>query len=247
MSEVDLWKEYARTRDRAIREEIVRRYLPLVKYIAGRIAVKLPVFLSQEDLESCGVIGLLEAVDRYDPELGVDFEQFAHRRIRGAMLDELRRSTWLPRTTWQKVNKLHRARRELEAKTGGRADLKEVAQRAGIRPAEVDELAAHYHRSFLVSLDEVLGDTTSRITDLIDDPSSPDPLEKVLNGEETSLLSQAISQLNERDRIVLALYYREKLTLKEIGKVLEVSESRVWQLHARALANLRKILEKMME
>ncbi len=242
----NIWREYRLTKDENLKHELIVAHLPLVKYIAGRLAVKLPPHVDQEDLESCGVFGLMEAVEKYDPDQGVSFSAYAAARIRGAMLDELRKMNWLPRTLYQKIQQLNAARDKLDAETGGRAGDAELASALGLEVEEFKKLAAQASSLAVSSLDENVatdGGEVLRWGDLIPDPQSPDPLEEVEREEARELLVRAIEGLPERDKLVLALYYQEGLTQKEIGHVLEVTESRVCQLHARALKRLRDKLE----
>lgn len=245
MSVAELWAVYSQTKSEDIKQELVLHYLGLVKYQAGRMSIRLPACINQEDLESCGIIGLMEAIGKYDPNLGTDFEAYAARRIRGAMLDEVRRTNWVPRSTWHKMQQLAEAREKLENKTGGSVTEEQLAREQGIGVDEVHRITAHLQRAFNISLDEVAvsGDGDAiRLTELLEDPNSPDPLQQLAEADERAYLARAVELLDERDRLLLALYYQEGLTLKEIGCVLEVSESRVCQLHTRVLARLRKLL-----
>lgn len=248
MSSAKLWDQYQQTKSKEMRQELVLSYLWLVKYIAGRLAVRLPPAINQEDLESCGVLGLLEAIDKFDPVMGRDFESYAYVRIRGAMLDELRRVNWIPRTIWQKLQALRAARERLESRSGGVVSEEALAREVGWEVAEVRRLEAHSRRIFSASLDETAvtaGGETVRLGDAIPDETIPDPLELVAEEDNHRLLARAIAGLNEKDRLVLSLYYQKGLTLREIGQILEVSESRVCQLHGRALNRLRKKLREL--
>jgi RNA polymerase sigma factor for flagellar operon FliA len=218
-----------------------------VKYLAGRLAVKLPSFIGQEDLESYGVFGLLEAVEKYNPDLGASFKAYAYSRIRGAMIDEIRKLNWIPRTMWQKIQQLNTTRERLQKETGENVTCEALAAAMGITVAELHKLAGQAGLLSFSSLDEtvpVAEGEMIRWGDMIQDPESPDPLEVIEREEGRRLLVEAIEELPEKDRTVLALYYQEGLTLKEIGRVLEVSESRVCQLHTRALNRLRNKLEQ---
>lgn len=244
----ELWREYRRTRDEKIKHELVLNHLPLVKYIAGRLAVKLPPFIDREDLESYGVFGLLEAVEKYNPELGVSFHTYAGSRIRGAIIDEIRKLNWLPRTMWQKIQQINAAREKLQGEYGENITSEILAEAMGISVSELHKLAGQTCFLSLSSLDEevsLAGGEQVRWGDVIQDPDSPDPLDIIVGEEGKRLLVQAINELSERDRTVLSLYYKEGLTLKEIGRVLDVSESRVCQLHSRALNRLRSKLEQL--
>jgi RNA polymerase sigma factor for flagellar operon FliA len=243
----ELWREYRRSRDEKLKHELVLAHLPLVKYLAGRLAVKLPPFIDQEDLESYGVFGLLEAVEKYNPNLGTSFNAYAYRRVRGAMIDEIRKLNWIPRTMWQKIQDLNSTRERLQKELGESVTNETLAGAMGISVAALHKLSGQANLLSMPSLDEIVtisnGDPV-RWGDMIQDPSSPDPLDVIEGEEGRRLLVKAISELPEKDRLVLSLYYQESLTLKEIGTVLEVSESRVCQLHARALNRLRSKLEQ---
>ncbi|MEW5762015.1 MAG: FliA/WhiG family RNA polymerase sigma factor [Bacillota bacterium] len=241
-----MWQEYRATGSKEARDRLILAHLPLVKHLAGRLAVRLAPFVSQEDLEGYGIFGLIEAVERYNPAIGADFQTYAYQRIKGTMLDEVRRQTWLPRSLWHRLKRLNAAREELSAATGARPSEAEVAEAAGMRPEELHRLARHFGAVGRVSLDEVRYTPSGeavRWQDVLEDPNSPDPLEHVVAREDVLLLAEAVARLEERDRLVLALYYQEGLTLKEIGRVLGVTESRVCQLHAKAINKLRATLK----
>jgi len=243
----ELWREYRRSRDEKLKHELILAHLPLVKYLAGRLAVKLPPFIGQEDLESYGVFGLLEAVEKYNPDLGASFKAYAYSRIRGAMIDEIRKLNWIPRTMWQKIQHLNSTRERLQKELGETATNEALAGAMGITVSELHKLAGQANLLSLSSLDEtvtVADGELMRWGDMIQDPGSPDPLDIIEREEGRRLLVEAIDGLPEKDRTVLSLYYQEGLTLKEIGRVLEVSESRVCQLHTRALNRLRNKLEQ---
>jgi len=243
----EIWREYRQSRDAELKNEIVLAHLPLVKYLAGRLAVKLPSFIGQEDLESYGVFGLLEAVEKFNPDLGVSFKAYAYNRIRGAMIDEIRKLNWIPRTLWQKIQHLNATREKLQKELGEQVASDALARAMGITVTELYKLEGQVNLLSLSSLDETvsIGDGERvRWGDMIQDSDSPDPLDVIEKEESKRLLIKATEELPEKDRTVLALYYQEELTLKEIGKVLDVSESRVCQLHTRALNRLRGKLEQ---
>ncbi|MFZ5632050.1 MAG: FliA/WhiG family RNA polymerase sigma factor [Bacillota bacterium] len=243
MAGEDIWKEYKRTKSELLRNELVMSYLWLVKYLAGRLAIRLPSFMTQEDLESCGLFGLVEAVEKFDPDMGIDFETYAYRRIRGSMIDEIRKANWLPRSLWQKLQELKTARERLER--DGRVSEETLAGELGLTLPELRKLESHYYRAFALSLDEsmpVVDGESVRLSDLVRDPESPDPFDIVIEEEGKKMLAEAIKSLPEKEQLLLALYYQEGLTLKEIGLVLEVSESRVCQLHGRTIERLRKMI-----
>jgi len=245
----ELWREYRRSRDEGIKHELILSYLPLVRYLAGRLAVKMPPFIGQEDLESYGLFGLLEAVEKYNPDLGASFKAYAYSRIRGAMIDEIRKLNWIPRTMWQKIQHLNNTREKLQGELGEAFTNETLADAMGISVTELHKLSGQASLLSVSSLDETLplaDGEVMRWGDMVQDPASPDPLEVIEKEEGRKLLVKSINELPEKDRIVLSLYYKEGLTLKEIGRVLKVSESRVCQLHTRALKRLRKMMEQAM-
>ena len=240
-----LWNDFLNKQNSQAREQIIIHYLPLVRSIAGRLAVKAPHFMQQDDLENYGVIGLMEAVDKYNPQLGVDFEGFAYHRVRGAILDEIRRASWVPRITWQRQQAVKKAREKLE-QAGVPVTQQALAEAAGLAVEELHRLNTQANANHVYSLEEeITGGEGERVrrTDFLEDRNSPDPLAVIDEIEDKRILTEAIASLNERDQLLLALYYQEELTMKEIGAVLEVSESRVCQLHKQALKKLRKAVE----
>lgn len=226
-----------------MKDEIVRRYLPLVRYVAGRMSVKPPPGLDFEDILSFGVLGLLDAVERFEPDRGFCFQTFAVPRIRGAILDELRRFDWISRSGREKLQKFERTLEQI-AKTRGSMDDASLMSAMDMDEKSYKDLLDIASRSYVVSLDDVLTleDGELQREDTLEDgrPSALDLLEQT---EETELVLQALKRLPERERLLLSLYYYEGLTLKEIGKVLGVTESRVSQLHGRALSFLRAELK----
>lgn len=243
----EVWREYRQSRDVKLKNEIVLAHLSLVKHLAGRLAVKLPSFISQEDLESYGVFGLLVAVEKFNPGLGVSFKTYAYNRVRGSMIDEVRKLNWLPRTLWQKIKLLNATKARLHKELGGQVTHEALAGAMEITLSELYKLEGQVNLLSLSSLDETVSVADGervRWGDIIQDTDSPDPLDMVEKEESKQFLVKAIEELPEKDRTVLALYYQEELTLKEIGKILDVSESRVCQLHTRALNRLRGKLKQ---
>lgn len=222
-------------------------YLSLVKYIVGRMQVKLPPFMDQEDLISSGILGLLDAIKRYDSARGIKFETFATPRIRGAVLDAVRKANWAPRSTYDQLKAYNKALQKLEQKHGREVSNEEIAAEMSVEPKEINRILMDANVLSVESLDNfLLGDEEGRLTlgDTIEDTTSVHPEKEFEEKEFKEALVKAIKNLNERDQLLLNLYYYEELTLKEIGQVLEVSESRVCQLHARALTRLRGELKK---
>ncbi|GAW92940.1 sigma-70 family RNA polymerase sigma factor [Calderihabitans maritimus] len=233
---VKTYKENGKQK-KEMREEMIIEYLPLVSHIVDHLRLKTPNFIEREDLISYGIFGLIDAVKRYDSRKGTKFETYARQRIKGAIIDELRQSSWLPRTVTERIKKVSEAYNQLE-KERGEVDDREVAEFLGMEVAEVEKTLAQVNYLSLVSLEEI-------VTGTIANEQSPDPQTVQEEKEMKKLLAEAIERLPERDRLILSLYYYEELTLKEIGKLLKISESRVSQLHARALIRLRNILEQM--
>ncbi|HHW08092.1 MAG TPA: FliA/WhiG family RNA polymerase sigma factor [Clostridia bacterium] len=228
------------------REQMITAYLPLVKYVANRIPAKLPPHMEREDLISYGIIGLMDAWDKFDPSRGIKFETYASRRIRGAILDALRQNSWVPRSVVDKLKRVNQAFKSFEG-TGEEPSEEAVASEAQMSVVELRQVLAEVNRMSVDSLEQFLTDDPEdnfRLADTLEDPDSPNPEALYIEKEMKERLATALSRLNERDHLVLSLYYHEGLTLKEIGAILEVSESRVSQLHARALLRLKYELEE---
>lgn len=238
-----LWEAYCQAPTSHLKGEIVKRYLPLVRYVAGRMVVSAPPGLDFEDLLSFGSLGLLDAIDRFELDRGFCFQTFAVPRIRGAILDELRRYDWISRSGREKLQKLDRAMDEI-ARTSGHSDDETLMALLDMDEKGYRELLEIAGRSYVVSLDEVLSFEEGEIPreELLED-DSPDPLEMIEQAEEAERVTRALESLSERERLLLTLYYYEGLTLKEIGKVLGVTESRVSQLHGKSLSLLRALLK----
>ncbi len=214
--------------------KLVARYLPLVHLHAAQLAAGLPRHVSREDLVQSGVLGLLEALRRFDPGRGIKFETYAGRRIRGAMLDELRRLSWLPRSLFKQMRDLDRASQSLAGSLGREPSEDELASEMGISLRELQKKVKQIYKSTLLPLEDKLR---------VPGPDNECALDDIIAREEKEILARAIDSLEERYRLVLALYYQENLKLKEIGLVLGVTESRVCQLHARAVEKLRMMME----
>ena len=240
----ELWNSYIGQRsDRAARDSLILRYAYLVRFVSGRLAIYLPPSISPEDLLGHGTVGLIEAVDRFDPSQGVKFETFASRRIWGAMIDALRGISELPRSTTRQVRALESAIADLQRELGRSPSTEEMARRLGLDAAAVSNLLLAASFS-MVSLDAVSSagdDDGSSLLDVLVG-NAVDPADDAERGEQITLLKREIERLPEREKLVLALYYHEELTLKEIGRTLGVSESRVSQLHSMAVARLRAAL-----
>ena len=238
-----LWEAYIASPEPKLKDEIVKRFLPLVRYVAARMSVKFPTGLDFDDILSFGALGLLDAIDRFEPERGFVFQTFAVPRIRGAILDELRRFDWISRSGREKLQKFERTLENI-AKTNGSADDASLMKAMDMDEKTYKDLLDIASRSYIVSLDDVLAleDGDMQREETIED-ESPNALDIIEGAEEIQGVAKALEKLPERERILLSLYYYEGLTLKEIGKVLGVTESRVSQLHGRALSLLRAELK----
>ncbi|GJM43976.1 MAG: RNA polymerase sigma factor WhiG [Gemmatimonadota bacterium] len=246
-----LWKDYRNTRSPEIREKLVLRYVSLVKYVAGRLAIGLPPSVQADDLISSGILGLMDAIDKYDLERDTRFETYAVTRIRGAILDELRALDWIPRSTRQKARKLENAYVELENSLGRQATTEEIAKRLNLSTTALYSLVDEVRSTNLVSLDEFVqgkdGDGQTRLVDAVEDKLSLDPTDRIDIEDIKDVMNGAILRLPSRERLVIALYYYEELTLKEIGSILNVSESRISQIHTKAIVRLRGKLRSQMK
>ena len=239
-----LWREYARTRDRATRDRLILTYAPLVKYVAGRLGSGLPAHVDEGDLTSYGLLGLIGAIERFDPERDIKFETYAIARIKGSIIDELRALDWVPRSVRSRARDIERAITELEAKFGRAPTDEEIADKVGITTVELEDSLTAISRSSIAALDELWsvsgqgGDTVALI-DTIEDTQGPQPQTALDATEVREALGEAIARLPEREKLVVTLYYYEELTLREIGEVLGVTESRVSQLHTKAVLRLK--------
>jgi RNA polymerase sigma factor FliA len=241
---VALWQAFGQHRDAALRDRLVLHYAPLVKYVAGRVGTGLPAHIDVADLVQSGVFGLWDAIDRFEPERGLKFETYAMQRIRGAILDELRAQDWVPRSVRSRAREVERALERLENRLQRSATDAEVAAELSITVAELREFYAQLQLTSVIALDELLGCGGTSIAETLPDDTVAEPGAFLDSVEGSRLLAEAVSQLTDRDRIVVSLYYFENLTLAEIGRVLGVTESRVCQLHTRAVLRLRsKMLE----
>lgn len=236
------WIDYKVYKNPDARNELINHYSYLVKITAGRLVTSLPGGLEREDLVGAGVIGLIKSVDQFDPTRDVKFETYAIALIRGAILEMLRDEDWVPRSIREKLKALDRGQMHLELQFGRPASERELAEHLGISDVEVSELLVRIGRTNVYSLDDILttGDADDHIhfIDMIVDDKANTAAEA--EGREVrKILSTSIDRLPDRERLVVALYYFEGLTFKEIGKVLTVSESRVYQLHTQAMNRLK--------
>ncbi len=236
-----LWEEYIKSRAPEDREKIILEYAPLVKLVAGRLSMYLGYNVEYEDLVSYGIFGLIDAIDKFDAQKDVKFETYASLRIRGAILDQIRKMDWIPRTIRQKQKKIDAAIRDIETKCGRNATDEEIAESLGITGEEYLDWQSQMKITSIVSLNEFL-EQGSEVPNEANRGSSSqfdNPEQVMEKGELKEMLAQALEVLTEKERKVIVLYYYEELTLKEISNILEVSESRISQLHTRALQKMK--------
>ncbi len=239
-----VWREYKSTGNQQVRERLILHYSPLVKYVAGRVGVGLPPNIEQSDLISYGIFGLIDAIEKFDIERAIKFETYAISRIRGAIIDELRAIDWIPRSVRYKAREVERAYASLEAELHRTPSEAEVAAQMGIKLEDLHQIFSQVSFVNVVALDELLsvggekGDKLS-LVDTLRDTKAEDPVLAFESEETKYLLAKAINTLPEREKIVVTLYYYEGLTLAEIGQVLGVTESRICQMHTKAVLQLR--------
>jgi RNA polymerase sigma factor for flagellar operon FliA len=231
----------------------VLHYAPLVKYVAGRVGTGLPAHVDVADLIQSGIFGLVDAIEKFEPERGLKFETYAMQRIRGAILDDLRSQDWVPRSVRSRARDVERALERLGGRLQRTPTDRELAAELKIGLGELRELYAQLQLTSVVALDELIaagrntGGAGSSLAESLPDEGAEDPIATLVDQDSRRQLADAIAQLAERDRVVVTLYYFENLTLAEIGKVLGVTESRVCQLHTRAVLRLRTKLNEQLE
>ncbi|RKT85900.1 RNA polymerase sigma factor for flagellar operon FliA [Saccharopolyspora antimicrobica] len=238
---VALWQAFGERRDQELRDRLVLHYAPLVKYVAGRVGTGLPSHVDVSDLIQSGIFGLVDAIEKFEPERGLKFETYAMQRIRGAILDDLRAQDWVPRSVRSRARDVERALERLEAKLQRTATDAELAAELELSLDELRELFAQLQMTSVIALDDLIGagPMQSSLAETLPDDRAEDPVAALVDRDSRRQLAEAVKRLSERDRVVVTLYYFENLTLAEIGKVLGVTESRVCQLHTRAVLRLR--------
>lgn len=238
-----VWLRFVQTRAPELREQLIMNYVHLVRFVVGRLGIPTTSTLDAEDLLSYGLIGLINAIDRFEPERGSKFEAFASARIRGAVIDQLRVLNWMPRSAVSRSRQLERLLADLEQRLGRPAQEEEIAAEFGVSTERYRQMLVEAGTSIL-SLDAPLtatrpDDDSSSLGELLEDVTAINPSEEAERTEQREQLAQAIRRLPPRERLLLSLYYDEELTMKEISQVMHVSESRVCQLHAQAVLRLR--------
>jgi RNA polymerase sigma factor for flagellar operon FliA len=244
----ELWRRYKETGDARAREQLVLAFSPLVKYVAGRMSTGLPAHVEESDLISYGLLGLISAIERFDLSREIKFETFAMTRIKGSIIDELRSLDWVPRSVRAKAREIEKANAKLEHELHRAPTDAEVAAELDMSVEDFQDALTRISNSSVVALDELWtlsdasGDQVS-LLDTIQDPDAVDPAQAMDVTETKDRLADAIARLPEREKLVVALYYYENLTLREIGEVLGVTESRVSQLHTKAVLRLKSSLQ----
>ena len=230
-----------------VKEQIVAKYIPLVKYIASRVIIGKSKYIEYEDLVSFGMIGLMDAINKFDESRGMKFSTYASIRIKGAMIDELRKNSPISKGAMDKLNRYNEVTENLQKRLLREPNYSEIAAELKMSLEEISEIEGYINYISVVSLEDIIfsEDDDMSVMSTVEDEKSPSPEKLLEEKEEVEYLAKALDNLNEKDRMVLSLYYYEGLTLKEIGKVLSVSESRVCQLHSRAILHLRKELKKL--
>src|SRR5579884_181200 len=240
----ELWTQFKESGDPRLRERLILHYSPLVKYVAGRVGVGLPPNIEQADLVSYGIFGLIDAIEKFDLSRAIKFETYAISRIKGAIIDELRAIDWIPRSVRYKAREVEKAYAALEGRLSRTPTEPEVAEELGIGLDELHTIFSQVSFVNVIALDELLnvggerGDKLS-LVDTLEDTRAEDPVAAFETEETKYLLARAINMLPEREKIVVTLYYYEGLTLAEIGQVLGVTESRICQMHTKAVLQLR--------
>jgi RNA polymerase sigma factor FliA len=236
----DVWRQFKRQRTEGLRNLLMMEYLPLVKYNSERIYAKLPDEVELDDLIQAGTLGLKDAIESFDPERGVKFETYCAPRIRGAILDELRNMDWVPRLVRSRSGKIDQASRRLEMKLGRAPTNEEIAAYLGVSPAEFDKLMKDSNTVSQVSLSRKWFESDSnkdvREVDVLHDKTSNSPLSELHRKDLKDLITRGLSRA---EKMILVLYYYEEMTMKEIGQTLELSESRVSQMHSSIIARLK--------
>jgi len=221
------------------RDEVIGSYFPQINYLAKRLAMRLPANVMVEDLVNAGALGLMDAVEKFDPGKGVQFGTYAEFRIKGAMMDELRSMDWMPRSVRKKSTMLQKGMEKAQSKLGRPATGEEVAQELGIETDEYQRLLGEVGSAAVISIEDLGLDDDKSAWDIIADPSTDDPIARLGLEEVRNALGSAIEALPEKERLVISLYYYEELTMREAGTVMGLTESRVSQLHSQAVLRLK--------
>ena len=249
-NEAELWRRFKIEGDLAAREELILQYVGLVKYVIDRLGLKPPSTVDYDDLFNCGVTGLISAVDRFNPDMGNKFQTYGVCRIRGEILDESKRVGWIPRPLYKKFGEIELAKAKLESEFGRQPTNEEISDALGIDIDELNSILANLRQSTITSLYEIIQedgeDNNVYLVDILSDPNSD--VTSLVEAEEIDrLVAELIDELPDKEKLVIELYYQKELTLKEIGKVMEVSESRASQIHSQSMSRIRGRLKLLLE
>ncbi|MBU8877856.1 FliA/WhiG family RNA polymerase sigma factor [Bacillus sp. FJAT-29790] len=241
------WQNWVNSRDAQAGNYLVKKYMPLVSYHVQRISVNLPKNVIRDDLRSLGMLGLYDALEKFDPNRDLKFDTYASFRIRGAILDGLRKEDWLPRNTREKAKKIEAAIEKLEQRLMRNASIEEISSELNMSESEVQAVINEHFFANILSIDEKSNDQDEKDghSFIIKDERAEVPEEKILKDEMIREMVEMISQLNEKEQLVISLFYKEELTLTEIGQVMSLSTSRISQIHSKAIFKLRHALEKV--
>ena len=242
-----LWEEYSKLKSDKLREQLIIEYVPLVKLVAGRLNMYLGYTVEYDDLVSYGVFGLIDAIDKFDYGKGIKFETYASLRIRGSILDQIRKMDWIPRSVRQKQKQIEAAITKLEKEKGSNVNDADIAEELGISLDEYRGWESQTNISNVASLDEFMEQGTEGSVKEFRNNTYIEPEEAIDKAEVKQMLMDALELLTEKEKKVVLLYYYEDLTLKEVASVLEVSESRISQLHSKALEKMKKHLGRYFE
>jgi RNA polymerase sigma factor for flagellar operon FliA len=239
----NLWSEFLISKDKNVRSKLIMNYVPLIKFVVDRLVLSVTTVLSRDDLISIGITGLISAIEKFDINKGVKFETYAITRIKGSVIDELRKLDWVPRTRRKKLNKTQEAYQRLESELGRAATDEEVAEYVGCTVAELSNILENAETFSILSLDQAIPffDDGSKIklVDMCEDKKNDQPADLLEKKELIKILTQGIINLPKQERLVVSLYYYDNLTLKEISEVLKLSTSRISQIHTKAVMRLR--------
>ena len=246
LTTMQLWKMYKANATIRLRQELVLRYLGLVKYVVRKMIKNFPHAIEEKDLYHIGILGLVEALERFNMDYGIKFETYAIPRIKGSIIDELRKLDWIPRSLRSRTNMIKEKMGELDQKFGGSYSDQEIAKSLSIDMSELQNWKKEITSVNMLSLDKPIDDTYKQnLYDMIEDEEEENPDFKMEEEEMKRILLKAIKQLPEKTRLAITLYYYEKLTFKEIGQILNVSESRISQIHSETMGKLKKSINKM--
>ena len=241
----ELWKKYFEDRtNKKVRDTLIVQYIYLTRYVVGRVKVSLPPTFSVEDISSYGVEGLIDAIEKYTPDKGARFETYALMRIRGNIIDKIRSQDFLPRSARKKIKDVKQAQEQLRQKLGRPATTLEVADFLNMEPQKIDQILSEDTTVGSIYDKRGTSDDSVAIIDTIQDENRMTPAEAMEQKDVKAELENALKRLPERERMIMVLYYHENMTLKEIGETIEVSESRICQLHAQAIMKLKNILSE---